>query len=264
VDAFAEFKQTQKEGWAHFAPLEALTTPAAARLIRHAGVGEGASVLDVGCGTGVVAITAARLGARVTGVDFTPQLLNRARENAVIAQVDIEWREADVEELPFGNAEFDIVLSQFAHMFAPRPEVAIREMLRTLKPGGTIAFSTWPPELLVGRTMAMGARYMPAPPGVASPLLWGEPTIIRERLGSAVEDIVFDRASMLVPALSPEHYRATVERNAGPLIKLVASLGATAPDRLRIFRQEFDSIVREYLEDNFVRQDYLLTRSRKI
>jgi len=264
VDALAEFKQAQREGWAHFAPLETLTTPAAARLVRHAGVREGARVLDVGCGTGVVAITAACRGARVTGVDLTPQLLNRARENAVIAQVEVEWHEADVEELPFGNAAFEIVLSQFAHMFAPRPEVAIGEMLRILKPGGTIAFSTLPRELLVGRTMALGARYMPAPPGIASPLLWGEPTIIRERLGSAVEDIVFDRASIVVPALSPEHYRATLEQSAGPLIKVVASLGATAPDRLRIFRQEFDSIVREYLEDNLVRQDYLLTRSRKI
>jgi len=87
-------------------------------------------VLDVGCGTGVVAITAARLGARVT-VDLTPQLLSRARENAVVALVEVEWREADVEELPFGDEQFDVVLSQFAHMFAPRPNVAMREMLRT-------------------------------------------------------------------------------------------------------------------------------------
>jgi 2-polyprenyl-3-methyl-5-hydroxy-6-metoxy-1,4-benzoquinol methylase len=264
VDAFADFKQAQREGWAHFAPLETMTTPAAARLVRYAGVAPGARVLDVGCGTGVVAITAARLGASATGVDLTPQLLHCARENAVIAQVEVEWREADVEELPFGDNQFDVVLSQFAHMFAPRPEVAIREMLRTLKPGGTIAFSTWPPELLVGRTMALGGSYMPAPPGIPSPSLWGDPTIIRERLGSAVEDTVFDRGSMMVPALSPAHHRATLERNAGALIKLVASLAATAPDRLRVFRQEFDSIVREYLEDNIVRQDYLLTRGRKI
>jgi len=221
-------------------------------------------VLDVGCGTGVVAITAARLGARVTGVDLTPQLLTRARENAVVALVEVEWREADVEELPFADEHFDVVLSQFAHMFAPRPDVAVREMLRTLKRGGTIAFSTWPPELLVGRTMALGTRYTPPPPGVASPLLWGEPSIIRERLGSAVEDIVFDRGSLVVPALSPQHYRTAVERSAGPLIKMVELLRTTDPDRLGVFRQEFDTIVAEYLEDNLVRQDYLLTRSRKI
>ena len=112
--------------------------------------------------------------------------------------------------------------------------------------------------------MALGTRYTPPPPGVASPLLWGEPSIIRERLGSAVEDIVFDRGSLLVPALSPQHYRAAVERSAGPLIKMVELLRTTDPDRLGFFRQEFDTIVAEYLEDNLVRQDYLLTRSRKI
>jgi SAM-dependent methyltransferase len=263
-NALAEFKQGQKEGWAHFAPLEAFTTAAAARLVGHAGVAEGARLLDVGCGTGVVAITAARRGARVTGVDLTPQLLNRARENAVVARVEVEWREADVEELPFGDEQFDIVLSQFAHMFAPRPEVALGEMLRTLKRGGTIAFSTWPPELLVGRTMALGFRYLPPPPGFASPLLWGEPSVIRERFGNAVSEVVFDRGRMLVPALSPQHFRATIERSAGPLIKLVEMLGATDPDRLKTFRQEFDAIVAEYIEDNLVRQDYLLTRGRKI
>src|SRR6267378_1312666 len=95
VDALVQFKQMQKQGWAYFAPLETFTTPAAARLVRHAGVAEGMRLLDVGCGTGVAAITAARLGACVTGVDLTPQLLERARENSRIAGLEIEWREAD-------------------------------------------------------------------------------------------------------------------------------------------------------------------------
>ena len=265
IDALTQFKQTQKEGWAHFAPLEMHTTPAAARLVRHAAVQAGMRVLDAGCGTGVVAITAARLGARVTGVDLTPELLERARENSRIAGLDVEWREADVEELPFPDAQFDVVLSQFAHMFAPRPDVAVREMLRVLKSGGTIAFSTWPPELFVGCTMALSARYMPPPPpGIAPPTLWGDPNVVRERLGKAVRDILFDRASMLVPALSPQHFRGHLERTAGPLIKMVQMLSATDPDRLRAFRQEFDAIAAQYLQDNIVRQDYLLTRATKI
>ena len=118
----------------------------------------GDRVLDVGCGTGVVAITAARLGAKVRAVDLTPELLERARENAGIAKVDIEWTEADVEKLPFRDAEFDVVVSQFAHMFAPRPEIAAGEMLRVLRPGGTLGFATWPPELMVGRTMVVSSR----------------------------------------------------------------------------------------------------------
>jgi SAM-dependent methyltransferase len=265
MDTLAQFKQVQKETWATFAPLEAFTTPAAGRLVRRAGVAEGMRVLDVGCGTGVVAITAARRGALVSAIDLTPQLLERARENSAIAAFQVEWREGDAEALPFEDAHFDVVLSQFAHMFAPRPEVATREMVRVLKPGGTLAFSTWPPELLVGRTMALAGRYMPPPPpGIPSPLLWGDPNIVRERLGNAVRDIVFDRATMFVGALSLQHFRGNIERAAGPVTKLVASLSAQDPDRLRAYRAEFDAIVADYFEDNVVRQDYLLTSARKV
>jgi SAM-dependent methyltransferase len=261
----SQFKEMQKEGWARFGPLEIITTPAAAQLVRHAGLKAAMRVLDVGCGTGVVAITAARLGAVLTGADLTPELLQRARENARIAGVEIGWHEADVEELPFGDAEFDAVLSQFAHMFAPQPELAISEMLRVLKPGGTIAFSTWPPELLVGSTMALSARYLPPPPpGVAPPILWGDPAVVRQRLGSGVKDIVFDRQAMQVAALSLQHFRLTVESSAGPIIKMIEHLAATDPDRLAAFRREFDAIVAQYFHDNVVRQDYLLTRATKI
>lgn len=264
MDGIAQFKQTQKDGWANFAPLESLTTPPAAHLVRYAGVKTGQRVLDVGCGTGVVAITAARLGARVTALDLTPQLLERARENSCIAGVEVDWHEGDAEALPFADAEFDVVLSQFAHMFAPRPEMATAEMLRVLKPGGTLAFSTWPPEHVVGTTMALAGRYMPPPPpGVAPPVLWGDPNVVRQRLGDAVKDVLFDRQCMLAPALSPQHFRANIERTAGPMIKLIETLSATAPDRLRAFRQEFDTVVARYLYENVLRQDYLLTRATK-
>src|SRR5215470_2313301 len=147
ADPFFQFKQAQKQGWSHFAPLEALTTPQAPRLLRHAKVKAGDRVLDVACGTGVVSISAARMGAKVTGLDLTPELLERARENARISRVEIEFHEGDAECLPFADSLFDVVVSQFGHIFAPRPELAIAEMLRVLKPGGTIAFSSWPPEL---------------------------------------------------------------------------------------------------------------------
>jgi SAM-dependent methyltransferase len=265
MDALAQFKEAQKQGWAHFAPLEVVTTREAARLVKHARVRAGHRVLDVACGTGVVAVTAARLGARVTGLDLTPELLTRARENAGIAGVDIAWYEGDAEQLPFGDADFDVVLSQFGHMFAPRPEVAVGEMLRVLKPGGTIAFSTWPPELVLGRLFALGGRYMPPPPqGVTPPPLWGDPNVVRERLGTAVKDLIFNRGTMMVPALSPQHNRAMAERTAGPLVKLIKSLTATDPARLAAFRREFEAIVADYFEDNTVRQDYLLTRATKI
>ena len=264
AEALARFKDAQREGWAHFAPLEALTTPPAAELVRRAGPRAGQRVLDVACGTGVVAVTAARLGARVTGLDLTPELLERARENARIAGVDIEWHQGDVEQLPFADRTYDMVLSQFGHMFAPRPDVAIAEMLRVLKPGGTIAFSTWPPELCIGRLFALSGRYLPPPPpGVLPPHLWGDPNVVRERLGDKITGLQFDRATMRVPALSPQHNRTAMEKTAGPILKLVESLTATDPARLESFRREFETTVADYLADNLVRQDFMITRATK-
>lgn len=265
MDHFDDFKAAQKKSWAHFAPLEVFTTAVASRLVSHAKVQAGQQVLDVACGTGVVAVTAARRGATATGLDLTPQLLERARENAEIAGVKIQWHEGDAEKLPFDDAAFDVVLSQFGHIFAPRPAVVLAEMLRVLKPGGTIAFATWPPELFMGRMFAITARYAPPPPpGVSPPTQWGDPNIVAQRLGTAVTDLLFDRGTMSVPALSPQHFRANLERTAGPLIKLVEALAASDPQKLAQFRGDYESLVAEYYADNLVRQDYLLTRAKKV
>lgn len=263
-DPFESFKAAQKVGWSGFAPLAAHTTSAAARLVKHARVRAGQRVLDVACGTGVVGVTAARGGAEVTGLDLTPALLATARENSQIAGVRVDWREGDAEKLPFDDGTFDVVLSQFGHIFAPRPEVVTAEMLRVLKPGGTLAFATWPPELYTGRMFMVTSRYAPPPPpGVAPPPLWGDPGVVAQRLGKLVKDIIFDRATMLVPALSPQHFRMTLERTAGPLIKVIESLAAE-PEKLASFRGEFEALIGEYYEMNTVRQDYLLTRATKI
>jgi SAM-dependent methyltransferase len=264
ADPYQEFKATQRAGWVHFGAHAAITTPCAARLVCFAGVQRGSHVLDVGCGTGVVSVTAARSGARVTGADLTPELLAQARENAAIAGLEIEWREADVEHLPFDDGAFDAVLSQFGHIFAPRPQVATREMLRVLKPGGTIAFSTWPPESMVGRSWALSARYLPPPPeGAAPPVQWGEPAIVRERLGSLVRDLMFDRDVMLTPTLSPQHVRWHTERTSGPIMRLVQMFAESDPARLESYRREYEALVSEYTELNVLRQSYLLTRAVK-
>jgi SAM-dependent methyltransferase len=265
MDPLEKFKAAQKAGWAHFAPLQVFTTMPAGRLVEHVGVRPGMRVLDVACGTGVVAVTAARLGAKVTGLDLTPELLEVATINAKVAALSIDFHEGDVEQLPFDASTFDVVVSQFGHMFAPRPEVAIGQMLRVLKPGGTIGFSTWPPELLIGRLFSIVGQYMPPPPpGVSPPVQWGDPTIIRERLGQAVRDIVFDRGRIEAPALSPAHYRDFTERTAGPMLKLVESLSASDPARLAQFRADCDALMTQYFDRNFVRQDYLMTRAVKI
>jgi SAM-dependent methyltransferase len=261
-DPFAELKAVQREAWARFAPLEAITTMPAAELIRHARVRPQQAVLDVGCGTGVIALTAARLGARTDGLDLAPALLERAKKNAALAGVEIDFREGDVEAMPYDDASFDVVLSQFGHMFAPRPEVAIAEMLRVLKPGGVIAFSTWPPEHFFGQMAALVEKYQPPPPGIVSPLQWGDPSIVRQRLGEAVSDIVFDRGVIGFPALSPQHYRSGAEETSMPLAKLMQTLQGDAT-RLATFRAELDGCIGRHLEDNMVRQHYLMTRATK-
>jgi SAM-dependent methyltransferase len=266
MDPFAEFKAIQREGWAHFVPLEMVTMPAAAQLVAHARIRAGQRVADLACGTGVVAVTAARLGASVTGLDLTPELLTRARLNANTAGVQIDFHEGDVERLPFEDAQFDVVVSQFGHMFAPRPEVALAEMLRVLKPGGTLAFSTWPPELFTGLMFLLVSRYIgpPPSPAPAPPTLWGDPTVVRQRLGTDVRDIVFARGDMMVATLSPQHHRQLTERTAGPVRQLVERLNAKDPAKLAAFRREYDELAEQYLDKNILRQGYLMTRCTKV
>jgi len=262
-DPFAELKSRQREMWASFTPTAMFTTPVAGHLVRFAQVRAGESVLDVGCGTGVAAVTAARAGARVTGLDLTPQLLQEARENARIAQLpEITWTEGDAEALPYPDASFDVVLSQFGHMFAPRPDVVIAQMRRVLKPGARIAFATWPPEHVVGKFFAFVGRHSPPPPpGAAPPPQWGSVALVGERLGTQFGPPFFERGTMLVPALSLQHYRLFMERSVGPVQKLVESL-AGQPEKLAAVRAEFDAVIAPYYVDNQVRQDYLLTRAQ--
>jgi len=266
ANQIGQFKAKQRETWTmgNFGDMAVFTTPVAGHLARYARVAKDHAVLDVGTGTGVVAITARRLGAKVTGLDLTPALLTQARENATLAgHDDIAWHEGDAEALPFPDAFFDVVLSQFGHMFAPRPEVAVSEMLRVLKPGGTIAFATWPGEQLIGRQFSLIARYIPPPQGVPSPVQWGDVATVRQRLGVSVTRIHHERGIMGIPALTPMHLRLFQEAKAGPFIRAVQAL-QSEPERLEAWRNEMDEVLGEYLHDNVVRHEYLLTRAIKV
>jgi SAM-dependent methyltransferase len=261
-DPFAELKNRQRAMWASFAPMAMFTTPVAAHVVRFAGIAAGETVLDVGTGTGVVAITAARAGAHVTALDLTPELLVQARENGRIAgHEDIVWTEGDAEQLPYADASFDVVLSQFGHMFAPRAEVAIAEMRRVLKPGGRIVFATWPPDEAVGRFFMFVGRHSPSlPPGASPPHLWGDQDVVAQRLGSRFGAPQFERGTMHMPALSIAHNRHFMEHSIGPMQKLVEAV-ANEPEKLAALRAEYDAVVAPFYADNVLRQVYLLTRA---
>jgi len=265
TDPFANFKAAQREGWSSFLPVEVTTTIPAGKLVKFAGVRAKERVLDVACGTGVVAITAALRGATVSGLDLTPALIERARKNAGVAGVNAEFIEGDAEALPYPDGTFDVVLSQFGHIFAPRPALAMREMLRVLKKGGRVAFSTWPPEHFTGRLFSFIARHAAPPPGVdppAPPPLWGDPNIIRERLGDAITDLKFARGMLVAPALSIAHFRTAQEATIGPLKKLVESLD-NAPDELAQIRRDFETMAADVFEDNAVHMPFLMTQATK-
>jgi SAM-dependent methyltransferase len=265
MDPIVQLKEQQKVAFSNFSILENFTGTAAPRLVRFAGIAPGAEVLDVACGTGVAALTAARLGAKVTGIDLTPELVARAKEHAALMKLEASWHEGDVESLPFPDAKFDFVVSQFGHMFGPRPAAAIKEMLRVLKPRGTIAFATWPPDLCMGRIFTvLGSYGPPPPPGVSPPLQWGDPNLVRDRLATAVKDITFARDAIWFQTLSVQHYRIFMEQNLSPVTKVFQMLDASAPSTAAALRRELEDVAAAYFENNTIRQDYLLTRAVKV
>jgi SAM-dependent methyltransferase len=180
--------------------------------VERARVEPGMELLDVACGAGNATIPAARAGARVTGVDFSPDLLAVARERAADALVEIDWVEADVQEMPFADSAFDRVLSTFGHMFAPDHERTASEMKRVCR--GTIAICCWAADGAIGRMFRTTSELVPPPPGSSSPLLWGTEEHVRELLG----DGEFERHEVEWRDSSVESYANFMLESFGPLL----------------------------------------------
>jgi ubiquinone/menaquinone biosynthesis C-methylase UbiE len=190
-DELAHLKQRMRTSWmaGDFGKIAHYTADAAAEFVDRLNLERGARVLDVACGTGNLAIPAARKGAAVTGVDISPNLLEQARHRAAEEGLAATFDEGDAEQLPYADASFDVVMTMFGAMFAPRPELVARELARVCRPGGTIAMANWTPAGFVGKTFRLSARYAPPPAGIPAPVLWGEEAVARERLAPHVRAI---------------------------------------------------------------------------
>ncbi len=193
-------KQTMRESWmaGDFGKIARTSAREAEAFVSRLDLAAGAQVLDVACGTGNVSLPLARRGARVTGVDIAPNLLEQARARADAEGLEIRFEEGDAEQLPFPDGTFDAVVTMFGAMFAPQPEQVVAECARVLKPGGLLAMANWTPGGLAGRMFQVTARHAGAPMGIAPPANWGHPMVVRGRLAPLFEKVELDLIPMQV------------------------------------------------------------------
>jgi SAM-dependent methyltransferase len=213
----------------------------AAEFIARLGLRPGEKVLDVACGTGSTAIPAARAGALVTGVDIAPNLLEQARAAAAEAGVECRFDEGDAEMLAYADGAFDAVVTMFGAMFAPRPEKVAAELLRVCRPGGRIAMANWTPAGFIGQMFKITGGHVPPPPGMPSPILWGDEATAGERLRDGADELSLDRRSMTFefpfsPAETVEHFR----KFYGPTQKAFLALEAD-PDKQAALRRDLEN-----------------------
>ena len=236
-------------------------------LVDAAGIKPGDVVLDVAAGSGNAAIPAARAGARVIASDLTPELLETGQKLAAEAGVHLTWETADAEALPYGDSEFDAVLSCLGVMFAPHHQTSADELIRVCRPGGTIGLLSWTPSGFIGQMFATMRPYAaPPPPGAQPPPLWGSEDHIRELLGDRVEQVLTETRTLRVTHYtSPEAFRDYFKTNYGPTISAYRFI-ADDPDRvaaldhdLAELGQRFDVGTDSYVLD----WEYLIFIARK-
>jgi SAM-dependent methyltransferase len=260
-----EFKERQRAMWAagDYATLSQYIEDVGEHVVARTEIAPGMNVLDVGCGPGNAALSAAREGATVTGLDLTPELLEAGRAKAARAGLEVEWVEGDAEALPFGDDTFQRVLSTFGHMFAPRHRQAATEMARVCGEGGTIGICCWTPEGTVGDVFGASASYMPPPPDYAlSPILWGTEEHVREMFGAEAKGFEFERRDAVVEWESLEGFADFFLDRFGPLVTARQMLG----DRFQELRGDLLGIwdERNDADDGTlrVRQEYLVSLIR--
>jgi ubiquinone/menaquinone biosynthesis C-methylase UbiE len=178
-----QLKKNMKAAWmaGDFGRIAKFNEAEGVHFVEGLKIKKGSEVLDVACGTGNLAIPAARQGANVTGVDIATNLLEQARVRAANEGLKAEFREGDAEALPFSEGQFDLVVSMFGAMFAPRPALVASELVRVCRADGLVAMANWTPTGFVGKNFAINARYLPPPENLDPPVLWGKEEVVKER-----------------------------------------------------------------------------------
>jgi SAM-dependent methyltransferase len=238
-------------------------------LVEACGVGPGDRVLDVAAGSGNAAIPAARAGASVVASDLTPELFEAGRQEAARQGAQLEWRQADAENLPFADGEFDTVLSCLGVMFAPHHQSSADELIRVCRPGGTIGLISWTPEGFIGQMFATMKPYAPPPPpGAQPPPLWGREDHVRSLLGDQVTNVRARRQSVRIDLFGrPEDFRDYFKARYGPTIAAYRAIAAD-PDRTAALDAELADLARRHgtvsaTGSTAMAWEYLLFTARK-
>lgn len=203
----------------------------------------GERVLDVAAGSGNAAISAARRNCEAVGIDYVPALIERARERAAVERLPARFEVGDCEAIPFADASFDVVLSVYGSMFAPRQEQAARELLRVCRPGGRIGMANWTPESFWGKTFGLQARYLPPPVELRPPVEWGTQKRLGELFGTAVRSIDITPRSALFRYRSPAHWIEVFSTYFGPIIRTLETLDA---ERRGAYLSELEETLRRF------------------
>ena len=230
-DANRELKARHRSMWAsgdYPSMVETFLLPLGPQLVEATGITSGQRVLDVAAGTGNAAIPAAATGATVVASDLTPELFDAGRARAAAEGVELEWAEADAEDLPFKDASFDVVISSIGVMFAPHHQAAADELVRVCRPGGTIGLLSWTPEGMIGGLFRTIGPFAPAPPpGAQPPPLWGGEDHLRELFGARVEFDKLERDVLEVTAFGqPTDFAEHFKQRYGPTIAAQANAAA--------------------------------------
>lgn len=222
-------------GWNTVYPGELLCEAAALRA--------GERVLDVACGSGNAALSAARRQCQAAGIDYVPALIERARERAAVEHLPARFEVGDCEQIPFPDGSFDVVMSIYGSMFAPRQERAAQELLRVCRSGGRIALGNWTPEGFWGQTFALQSRYLPPPAEVRPATQWGTQARLQELFGDAVTALRITPRCAQFRFRDSAHWIEVFRTYFGPVMRTLETLDE---QRRATYLAELDAILNRF------------------